>query len=184
MSEVGRYSPNLFAAVLQPLLLVPDFYYLERMYERRGGLQFGTPRVLHEGEWIWKLARTWDNMEHRSYRLINIAAQLFYSHEDTNKAISINLENWHKGKWDGNEDWNSFVEILIETFNQDNWKEVQLDDGTQILAFQTPERLQPTTEQQEISRKQYLAMTRPFECRKLLDDSKTATGRIAHSGIH
>lgn len=172
LSEIGRYSPHLFATVLQPLLLVPDSYYLERMYERRGGLQFGTPHSLHEGEWFWKLARNWDNMEHRRYGLINIAAQLFYSHEDTNKAISINLENWHKKKWDGNEDWNNFVEILIETFNQDNWKEVQLDDGTQVLAFQTPERLQPSTEQQEISRKQYLAMTRPIECRKLLDDKQ------------
>jgi len=172
LSEIGRYAPQLFMSTLQPLLLEPHIYYFEELYVRQGGHRFGTPYDIRGGEWFWKLTREWDSMEHRRYQLLNIAAQLFYSHEDTKRAIQSARTNWSKTQWNGSEDWNKFVELLVETFNEGNWKEVQLADGTTVLAFNAPKHLQPTSEQQEGQRKQLLLLTRPIECRTMLDEKR------------
>lgn len=176
LSEIGRHSPHLFMSTLQPLLLVPHTYYFEKLYERQGGHRFGTPYDFQGGEWFWKLTREWDTMEHRRYQLLNIAAQLFYSHEDTKRAIQNARENWSETQWDSSEDWIKFVELLIETFNQDNWKEAQLADGTTGFAFYAPKHLQPTSEQQDRSRLQLLLMQRPIECRTILDEKRSLDG--------
>jgi hypothetical protein len=172
LCEVGRHTPGLFAGALRPLLLVPDTYYMETMYARNGGLQFGTPASLREGEWFFKRARDWDSMEHRQCRLVKIASFLFHRHKESLEALLSARERWQNAvqKEDGNERWRQHTQALIATFDQKNWKEVELPDGSKGLAFEEPEHLKTPREQLAQCEKQILLLTLPMTCRKMIDE--------------
>jgi len=170
LSEVGRYSPDLLAGPLRPLLLVPDTYYFETLFMIQGGHSFGTPASLFEGEWFWNMAREWDTMEHRRRRLIDIAAYLFYGHKETQQALLTARENWQEKVKEGSEQWTKHTRTLMASFDQKNWKEIRLSDGSKRLVFQEPNYLQPPPEKIERSSKHMLLLSRPMECRKMLDE--------------
>jgi hypothetical protein len=117
------------------------------------------------------MAWEWDTMKHRRYRLIDIAAYLFYGHKETQQALLIARENWQKKVKEGNEQWTKHVQTLIASFDQKNWKEIRLSDGSKGLVFQEPIYLQPPPEQIERSSRQMLLLSRPIECRKMLDEN-------------
>lgn len=172
LCEAGRYAPWLLAGTLRPLLLVPDTYYMETMYARNGGLQFGTPASIREGEWFFKLARKWDSMEHRHRRLVDIASYLFHRHEETRESLMLARERWREAvhNQEGNERWRRHTQALIATFDQENWKEVDLPDGSKGLAFEEPEHLKTPPDQLARSEKQILLLTLPMTCRKMIDE--------------
>ena len=174
LCEVGRYAPGLLVGTLRPLLLVPDTYYMETMYAGSGELQYGTPASIREGEWFFKLAREWDSMEHRQRRLVDIASYLFHCHEETREALMLAGERWRKAieKQEGNERWRRHTQALIATFDQGNWKEVDLPDGSKGLAFEEPEHLKTPPEQLARSEKQMLLLTLPMTCRRMIDERK------------
>lgn len=179
LCEVGRYAPGLFAGALRPLLLVPDTYYMETAYAAQGGLQFGTPASFREGERFFNLAREWDSMEHRKRRLVDIASYLFHRHKDTREALLSARERWSSVSKQGDERWHRHTEALIATFDEENWKEVELPDGSRGLAFEEPEHLRSPPDQLARSEKQMLLLTLPMTCRRMIDEgSRLDDGEI------
>lgn len=170
LSEVGRYAHGLFAGSLRPLILVPDTYYLETFYAYQGGHIFGTPASLIEGEWFFKLAREWDTMEHRQRRIVDIAAYLFHRHAETRDALLLAQEQWREVSGEGDEHWHRHKQTLIATFDDQNWKEVELADGSKGIAFKEPEHLRTPPDKLEQNEKQMLLLTLPMTCRKMLDE--------------
>ena len=134
LSEVGKYAPELFADRLRPLILVPQTYYMETIYAAQGGHAFGTPYSFREGEWFFNLARGWDAMEHRQYRLVDIAVHLFHQDVETREALSEARKQWNDVSYEDSELWHRHKETLIATFDDNNWREVQLADGSKGLS--------------------------------------------------
>jgi hypothetical protein len=179
LCEVGRYAPGLFTGPLRPLLLVPDTYYMETVYTWQGGPLFGTPMPFHVSEWFFNLVRQWDSMEHRKRRLVDIASYLFHRHKDTRDALLAARERWRSALKENDERWRRHTETLIATFDEENWKEVELPDGSKVLAYEEPELLRSPPEQLARSEKQMLLLTLPITCRKMIDEkSRLADGEI------
>jgi len=171
LSEIGRYTPTLFAGVLRPLLLAAEPYYFETAHAAQGGLDFGTPASFHEGEWFYTMAHDWDTMKHRRIRLVDVAAFFFHKHKETRAALTDARERWRASvKVDSDERWRQYVERLAESFEPKNWKEVTLDDGSTGLAFQMPAHLEPTAHEMEKLNRDLLLTTLPIQCWKLLKE--------------
>jgi len=169
LSEVARHSPGLLTGVLRPLLLVPETYYFETIFAYQGGHMFGTPASFREGEWFFKLARDWDFMEHRKQRLVDVASYLFHRHKDTRHALVTAREQWKALPQESDEKWERYKQTLIATFDQNNWKEVELPDGSKGLGFQEPEYLRTPPAQLEQSEKRLLFLALPVTCRRILN---------------
>lgn len=172
LSEVGRYAPGLFGGSLRSLILVPDTYYLETIYAFQGGHIFGTPGSILEGEWFFNLAREWDTMDHRKRRMVDIAAYLFHQHAETREALLLARKQWSEGLDEGDEQRRRFKQTLIATFDDENWKEVELPDGSKGIAFEEPENLRTSPGKLAKSEKQMLLLTLPMTCRKMLEEGK------------
>lgn len=168
LSEVGRYVPDLFTRELRPLLLVPDAYYLEAIFAHKGGLDFGTPMSLAEGEWFFEVARAWDTMPHRSRRLIDIGAQLFHRHPATREALLSVRDEWRDRSGRGDETWRHYVDMLLATFDATNWREETSREGAKLLAFEPPEYLRPRPAETAEVQNQLLLLTLPTKCRTML----------------
>ena len=170
LCEVGRYAPYLFSGVLRPLLLVPDIYYMETEFAVKGETLFGTPLSCRDGDLFIDLATKWDKMEHRKYRLVNIACYLFHRCKGTREALMSAREGWINMVTQSSSPLSLHTEALIATFDDNNWKEVELPDGRKRCDFIEPENLKPPPDQVAKSEKQMLLLTLPMDCRKMIDE--------------
>ena len=172
LSEVGRYAPELFIGPLRPLILILNTYYFEAFFTSQGGHSFGTPFSLREGEWFFNLAREWDTMKHRKLSLLNIAAHLFHWNIETRKDLILARKKWSEVLNEANEPWYRYKQMLIATFDEQNWKEAELTDGSRGFIFKEPDHLRTPPDQLERNEKQLLLLTLPMTCRNMLDKGK------------
>lgn len=178
LSEIGRYDTKLFATILKPLLLVSDFYYMEHLYIVQGGRLFATP-FSNQGEWLWKLYREWDGMVHRSLRLTIIAANLFYSNDESRAEMLIAREKWKENLDSKSAEQRNFTQKLISAFDPGNWKEVVLPDGSVEFVYNEPKSLQAEPEEVEAQRWSHFTINRRIECqRKLIENTTVADDQI------
>ncbi len=62
--------------------------------------------------------------------------------------------------------------MLIATFDDANWKKVQLADGSNVMTFEEPDHLKTPPEVLARNQKRMLLLTLPITCRKMLDERK------------
>ncbi len=173
LCEVGKFSPNLFAGLLRPLLLVPEIYFEDRRFLRGGGALMGTGASFLEGEWFFNLAREWDAMEHRKRELVQIAAHHFHHHPETRTVLSAARIAWSKLEQPVDERRRANLEALIAQFDEQNWKEDSLPDGRKVLSYYPPEHLAPDPEVISRNEKQMLLISLPLTCRNMISQGQT-----------
>jgi hypothetical protein len=169
LTEVGRYQPSLFTRSLSSLLFVHDFYYFEQLYIVQGGHSFGTP-LLNQGEWFWNLANEWDTMEHRSIRMLDIAANLFSTNQKFRADLLNAREKWQETLDTKSSEQRAYIENLVSWFDPRNWKERELPDGSVEFVFYEPKSSHSEPEHIEAQIWQF-SQRRQKESRRRIDEN-------------
>jgi len=172
LSEVGKYSIELFSGVLSPLLLHPYIVYSDRNYFCGLDRQIGTPMGLGFDEWFFNLAREWDGMPHRRNQLERIVLHFF--HYDVSIASSLRqaAKDWDNNLPEDHSNLQWFTKQWSSWFNDDNWLEVIDEEGRKMLQFQVPDNLQGDSELLRNNEKRLAMLTFPFSCQQILEDEK------------
>ncbi|MBU1057576.1 MAG: hypothetical protein KJ804_04565 [Proteobacteria bacterium] len=176
--DVGKYKPDLFIGILQPLLGIYELYQGDDSRVQNGHW-FDALSWARAGENVFEMAKEWSFAPHRKIPLRQIAAQLALNDKKTASFIKEISRSWETSS--GEEKYDLEVRILKAELDPKNYKsEKEKQSGKTFLVCLYPDKLQKDIcAFQQKNNPRLQAVTLPYECEKILASSQNLTDEDA-----
>ncbi len=176
--DVGKYKPDLFTGVLQPLLGVYELYQGDDN-RVQDGHRFNAFSWASAGEKVSEMAKEWNFAPHRKIPLRQIAARLALKDKKTASFIKEASKSWEISSGEEKDDLEA--RILKAELDPENYKpEKNQQSGQIFLRCYYPDKLQQDIEGfQQKNNPRSQAATLPYECANFLASSQNLTDEDA-----
>ncbi|RLW65771.1 MAG: hypothetical protein B6D73_05715 [gamma proteobacterium symbiont of Stewartia floridana] len=177
--DVGKYKPDLFTNVLQPLLGVYELYRGDDNRVQNADRWFDAFAWVREGEKVLEMAKEWKFAPYRKTPLRQLAVQFALNDEKTANYIKKVSKAWEMSS--GDEKYDLEVRILKAELDPENYKpEKDQQSGQTFLRCHYPDKLQQDIEGfQKKNNPRLQAVTLPYQCEKILASPRKLTDEEA-----
>jgi len=179
--DVGKYKPDLFTSVLQPLLGVYELYQGDDNRVQNTDLWFDAWEWVRQGEKVFEMAKEWKFAPYRKIPLRQIACQLALNDKKTANYIKETSKVWNTSS--GEEKYDLEVRILRAELDPQNYRHVKDEQsGQTFLMCHYPDKLQEDINTFQQNNNIILqSVTLPYECGKFLASYQNLTDEDAES---
>lgn len=172
LCNIGKRRPILFETSLKPLLSVPEIYDWDISVNLHGRshLMIGAS---WEGELFFKLAKEFNQLEHRKKDLRRLACELFLTSPIIRTFFEDIRQRWELRLSENTDDeLYDFIQQLIVTFDIQNYELQQHSEYGQVIVNVEQQKLQEKrAEERHNLEINMLIISFPLLCRKRLDEN-------------
>ncbi len=182
LADVGRRQPALFEGPIRALLAVPEVYSwdIRAIVHGRSHLMIGA--VMH-GEWFFRLAKSYHELEHRSVDLRYLAVKLLFGSPAMRDFFAEARGRWEKRAAEAaDHQFREFLQQLIITCDIGNYRiEEDPEHGHVIVNVRAKELEAERASERQALEDRMLATSFPARCRQILDAGAALNGEQLES---
>lgn len=171
--NVGKREPALFEGPLRPLLAAHELYRWDYndMIHGRGHLMIG---AIDKGEWFFKVAKQFHELEHRKIDLRELAVRMMVDRQAVREYLVDAVEEWKSVRSANPAGRFPMLDQLIISLNPANYQaQEHTEHGTILINADAMRAYEEQADERQAIEDQMLVTSFPMRSRKILENNET-----------